>query len=452
MNHDVREVPVSFATAGALDGYEVALRQFQSYVGDPIATLDATLAEAPEFVVGHLFKALALFTFGEKQFVPAAEAALAAALRHAERANDRERILAAAARSFLDGDWDAGCRQLDSVLMDHPRDAMALQVAHLMDFYRGDALNLRNRVSRVLPHWDAAVPGYSYILGMHAFGLEEMNQYPEAEATARRALAIEPKDGWAVHAATHVMEMQGRIDEGIAWLEARRDDWAPDNGFAFHNWWHLALFHLDGGRYDRALALYDASIHPQPAEFVLPLVDATALLWRLHLEGVDVGARFETVADEWQLRQERDHGFYAFNDFHAMLAYAATGRAAAMQRQLGDLSAAAGQAGSNGMMTREVGLPLARGIEAFARGQYAAAIAAIEPVRDAAHRFGGSHAQRDLITLTLIEAALRDRQRARAGHYLAERQVHKPASAWAQRLAARLPADRVQAPVGTLVA
>jgi tetratricopeptide (TPR) repeat protein len=435
MNRDIRDVPVSSATPRALSGYETALTQFQSYVGDPFATLDATLAEAPDFVIGHLFKALALFTTGEKQFVPAAEAALAEAVRLSRHANARERGLIAATRRLLDGDWDAGCRELDQVLIDHPWDAMALQVAHLMDFYRGDALNLRNRVSRVLPHWDESVPGFSYVLGLHAFGLEEMNQYREAEATGRRALALQPKDAWAVHAVAHVMEMQGRIDEGKSWLESRQGDWAPDNGFAFHNWWHLALFHMDGADYERALALYDAAVHPQPAQYVLPLVDATALLWRLQLEGVDVGRRFEVVADEWQARQENDHSFYAFDNVHAMLAYAATGREAAMNRQLAELTAAAAQPGSNGMMTREVGLPLAQGIAAFGRGQYAAAVERIERVRDIANRFGRSHAQRDLLTLTLIEAAARANQRSRANHYLAERLVHKPTpwASWLQR-------------------
>jgi tetratricopeptide (TPR) repeat protein len=437
MNRDLRDVPVSSASPAALAGYETALQQFQSYVGDPVATLDATLAEAPDFVLGHLFKALFLFTLSEKSLVGLAEESLASAERRLSAANDRERGLAAATRKFLDGEWDAGCRELDRVLMSHPRDAMALQVGHLMDFYRGDALNLRNRVSRVMPHWDEAVPGYSYVLGMHAFGLEEMNQYAEAEAAGRRALSLQPKDGWAVHAVTHVMEMQGRIDEGIGWLTSREQDWAPDNGFAFHNWWHLALFHIDAARYDRALALYDAAIHPQPAQYVLTMVDATALLWRLHLEGVDVGRRFEVLADEWQARQENDRGFYAFNDFHAMLAFAATGREAAMRKTLSDLTEAARQGGTNGMMSREVGLPLAQGIAAFAHQRYGEAIERVEPVRDSAHRFGGSHAQRDLLTLTVIEAALRDRQSRRARHYLAERLVHKPASAWARRLAAR---------------
>jgi tetratricopeptide (TPR) repeat protein len=437
MNRDLRDVPVSSASPAALAGYETALQQFQSYVGDPVATLDATLAEAPDFVLGHLFKALFLFTLSEKSLVGLAEESLASAERRLSAANDRERALAAATRKFLDGDWDAGCRELDHVLMSHPRDAMALQVGHLMDFYRGDALNLRNRISRVLPHWDEAVPGYSYVLGMHAFGLEEMNQYAEAEAAGRRALSLQPKDGWAVHAVTHVMEMQGRIDEGIGWLTAREQDWAPDNGFAFHNWWHLALFHIDAARYERALALYDAAIHPQPAQYVLTMVDATALLWRLHLEGVDVGRRFEVLADEWQARQQNDRGFYAFNDFHAMLAFAATGREAAMRQTLSDLTEATRQGGTNGMMSREVGLPLAQGIAAFAHQRYGEAIERVEPVRDSAHRFGGSHAQRDLLTLTLIEAALRDRQSERARHYLAERLVHKPASAWARRLGAR---------------
>jgi len=88
-------------------------------------------------------------------------------------------------------------------------------------------------------------------------------------------------------------------------------------------------------------------------------------------------------------------------------------------------------------MTRDVGLPLVDGVAAFAAGRYAGAIGAIEPIRDHAHRFGGSHAQRDLLTLTLIEAANRGGDRPRARHYVAERLVHKPRSRWGARLAER---------------
>jgi hypothetical protein len=290
------------------------------------------------------------------------------------------------------------------------------------------------------------VPGYSYVLGMHAFGLEEMNQYPDAEATARRALKMQPRDGWAVHAIVHCMEMQGRIDEGIDFLLSREPDWAPDNGFAFHNFWHLALFHMDGGRFDKTLALWDASVHPEPAAYVLSLIDATAMLWRLMLERVDVGNRFEQVADDWDKRLAGEAGFYAFNDAHAAMAFVATGREGSLRELVARMRECATEANVNAGMTRDVGLPLVEGLAAFGRGRYADAIAALEPMRDHAYRFGGSHAQRDLITLTLIEASLRSGDRTRARHYIAERLVHKPGSAWGPRLARRADAsERINA-------
>jgi tetratricopeptide (TPR) repeat protein len=273
---------------------------------------------------------------------------------------------------------------------------------------------------------------------MLAFGLEECNQYPDAERTARRALELEAKDGWAVHAVAHVMEMQGRIDEGIEWLQSREQDWAPDNGFAFHNWWHLALFNLDKGDIDRVLHLYDTAVHPEPAVFALALVDATALLWRLALEGVDVGDRWESVADNWESRLEVERGHYGFNDLHAMLAFVSAGRTAAAGRLQLELHATALEGRASAAMTaRDVALPLALGVRAFARQDFDAAVGHIEPTRDTAHRFGGSHAQRDLISLTLIEAARRAGRPRLARHVLAERQVLKP-TAWSERMARRI--------------
>jgi tetratricopeptide (TPR) repeat protein len=290
----------------------------------------------------------------------------------------------------------------------------------------------------VLPQWSASVPGYSYVLGMHAFGLEECNQYPEAEETARRALAFEPKDGWAVHAGAHVMEMKGRIDEGIEWLTSREADWAPGNSFAYHNYWHLALYYLDRERHDDALALYDSRIAAEPPDAAMQLLDATALLWRMHLEGVALGDRAERVADNWAGRLETERSFYAFNDAHAMMAFTIAGREVESAQLLADLGWTIEHgAGVNRMMTHDVGLPVCNAIRAFGRGRYTDAIAELEPVRDIAARFGGSHAQRDVLTLTLIEAAIRGGQPALARHYIAERLVQKPASRWGFRLDAR---------------
>jgi tetratricopeptide (TPR) repeat protein len=438
---------VSCADRAALDLYERALGQYQSYVGNPVATIDEALRHAPDFTLGHLFRATVLMTLTEQRFVREARQSVAEAEALLPAAHPRELGLAAAARRLVEGDWDGAAAAFDHVLVEHPRDAFAIQSAHLLDFFRGDAPNLRNRISRVLPHWSPSVPGYSYSLGMHAFGLEECNQYPEAEATARRALALEPKDGWAVHAVTHVMEMQGRIDEGIEWLESRERDWAPDNAFAFHNYWHLALYDLDRQRYAEALALYDTHLHAEPPDFALQLLDATALLWRLFLEDVDLGSRVGVVADNWAGRVERERGFYAFNDLHAMMAFTMARREKEAAALLADLEWTLGNGtGLNVIMTRDVGLPLCRAIHAFGQGRYGDAAAGIQAVRDIAHRFGGSHAQRDVLTLTLIEAAIRSGQSALARHYIAERTVHKPSSAWGWRLLARADAGSERTP------
>ena len=278
---------------------------------------------------------------------------------------------------------------------------------------------LRDRVAQVMPHWSAGAPGYGYVLGMHAFGLEETGLYDRAEATGRRALDLNRRDPWAVHAVTHVMEMQGRLPEGIAWLTTREADWAPDNGFAFHNWWHLALYHLDLGDTERVLEIYDSRIRPQPSAVVLEMIDATAMLWRLHLRGIAVGDRWRELASAWEPLAE--DGYYSFNDAHAMMAFVADGRAVAARRLLATLERAAAGAGTNAAMAREVGLPLARALAAFGAGDYAAAVPLLARVRPVASRFGGSNAQRDIIALTLIEAALRAGQTPLARALAAER-------------------------------
>ncbi len=446
MIHDHRGLAVSTDSAEALEHFETALQQFHTYRGDPIATLDQALAADEDFILAHLAKAFLFVTTSEGRYAPLARAAVDRAAAVAGRANPRERALTAAARQLVDGQSHEACRRFDAVLREWPRDALTIQTAHLMDFYRGDALNLRNRVSRVLPAWSASLPGYSYVLGMHAFGLEECNQYAEAEATGRRALDLVPADGWAVHAVTHVMEMQGRIDEGIGWLTSREADWATDdNAFAPHNWWHLALFHMDRGDFDAALDLFDRKLDGPQADVVLVLVDCVALLWRLQLEGVNVGDRFERMADRWQAKAADERGVYAFNDLHAMMSFAATGRTDESERLLAEMRATAeGGVGANRAMTRDIGLPLAEGMLAFAQGRPAQAIDRIDAVRDSANGFGGSHAQRDLLTLTLIAAAIKAGDLPRARHLLAERQVHKP-TAWSARLAARIDAAALRA-------
>jgi hypothetical protein len=235
----------------------------------------------------------------------------------------------------------------------------------------------------------------------------------------------------------HVMEMQGRIGEGLAWLKATRPVWATeDNGFAFHNAWHSALFHMDRAEYVEALEVYDQRF-PGNLEMALPRIDATALLWRLKLEGVDTGQRFGPVADAWQRVLADEGGFYAFNDFHAALAFAGAGRRDALTHLQQLLLQASMAENANGDMTRRVGMDACEAAIAYKEQRWGDVADRLLVVRDGASAFGGSHAQRDLLTLTLIDAAARAGRNRLSRHFANERLVHKPESAWGRRLARR---------------
>jgi tetratricopeptide (TPR) repeat protein len=461
---DGRGVPVSTRNTASLERFERTLHLLNGFYNDPLAEIDSALAEDPGFVLGHCFRAALMILATDKAAEPELRRSVAAAEALAPRANERERGHIIAARAWLDGDFHRAVELYGRVLVDHPRDLLALQVAHAGDFFTGQSIMLRDRVAHVLPAWSEDVPGYGFVLGMHAFGLEENAQFRRAEATGRRALELSARDPWAVHAVAHVMEMEGRAEEGIAWLRGRSADWAPDNGFAFHNWWHLALFHLELGEAGEVIELYDEAIRPAPSSVVLEAIDATAMLWRLHLRGIDAGPRWTELADFWEERAE--DAYYAFNDMHAMMAFAATRRAPAMARLLAALERRAAGHGSNAAMSRDVGLPIARALEAFGRGAWDTAIDLLLPVRPIAQHFGGSNAQRDAIALTLLEAALRAGRGMLARALATERTGAKPASplAWgltaraldrtgeehrahvARRRAAALAAQRVAAP------
>jgi hypothetical protein len=426
---DSRGLPTTTTSARALAHYETALDRAHSYFGDPFAALDLALAEDPAFPMAHALRAGLLAMSTEKAAAPALRAALAAAEPLVVRATDRERGHLAAAHAWADGDLDGAVRRWGAISVLYPRDTLALQLAHLGDFYLGQSTLLRDRVARVLPAWSDDVPGFGYVLGMHAFGLEETGDHARAVDTGRRALALNARDPWAVHAVAHVHEMRAQPREGARWLRERERDWAPDNAFAFHNYWHLCLFHLDLGETDEVLAPYDAHVR-RASGVVLEMVDASALLWRLRLRGVDVGPRWRELGAAWA--PTATDAFYAFNDAHALMAFLGAGREAEARALLAAVEQRASGTDTNSRLTREVGLPVCRALAAFEAGDYERTIELLTDVLPRAHRFGGSHAQRDVLSLTLLEAALRGGFGALARALAAERTALRPTSpaAW----------------------
>ncbi|WP_027061909.1 tetratricopeptide repeat protein [Mesorhizobium loti] len=413
----------SGATEAGFTPYSEAVRQLQCFIGDPVGSVDRAIAENPGFVMAHVFKGYLFGLATERDATAVARACHEAALPLAATA--REEAHVSALGHLAGGRWHEAAGILEGIAIDAPLDAVALQVGHQIDFFTGNARMLRDRIARALPLWQGGMPGYHAMLGMQAFGLEEMGEYALAEKLGRTAVEIEPRDGWAQHAVAHVMEMQSRQRDGIAWMRADPEAWTKESFLQVHNWWHLALFHYDLGETDQVLALYDGPIYGAPSTMALNMVDASAILWRLYLGGIDVGDRWTALAGNWP---KVGAGNYAFNDAHAMMAFVGAGLDAPARTLLDAQREAMHGSDDNAAFTRDVGHPLTLAIQAFGEGNYVEAMRLIRPIRAIAHRFGGSHAQRDVIDLTLIEAALRAGDGTLARALTAERSTARPDS------------------------
>ncbi len=300
-----------------------------------------------------------------------------------------------ALKYWLDGDAAGAARAWEEILADHPRDVLALRLAHHAYFYMGAAGGMLASVESVLDAWDEGLAGYGFVLGMRAFALEESGDYAAAEETGRRAVEVNADDPWAVHAVAHVMEMQGRHTEGVEWITGLQPHWEQANNFRYHLWWHRALMHLGRGEADEALGLYDESLWDPESDVLLDLCNEVSLLLRLELMGVDVGDRWEALAEKAGSRT--DDRMLAFIDCHVVAALAAAGQVDKAERMVEEMASAGG-------IFADVGATVSKALIAHRAGDYPAAVRLLEDVRDDIVTIGGSHAQRNLFNLLLEDA------------------------------------------------
>ena len=424
---DCRGIPFSCDTQDLIDRLDRLQEDVMAFQGRPLDEIDEILEAHPDFVMGHCFKAAVLTQAMEVRIYDSMLASVEAAEALASQANERERGHIAALRAWVDGDFFGAVQHWEEVLTHYPFDLFALMLVHLTDLLLGDTPGQRDCVARVFALWDESMPGYEFVLGFYSFGLEENRDFMRAEELGRQAVAMRPKHPYAIHAVAHVMEMKGRQPGGIHWMRSRRDDWAKSD-FANHLWWHLSLFHLDLMQYDRVLEIYDNHLRSsRPSGDKYEELDATALLWRLKLLEVEVGDRWCELADKWE--SSATDTLYAFNDVHAMMTFVADRRDTLAARLLGANERYVNHAtDANVAMSRVIGLPFCRALQAFERGDYGACVDLLLPVRYRTHRLGGSFAQRDIIGWTVLEAALRSGRHELALALANERCALKPTS------------------------
>jgi tetratricopeptide (TPR) repeat protein len=417
MPRDAQGNAVSAASESAVRAYDHAVEGYLTFRADTAQRLSPVLAADPEFGMGHVLKGCLLMAPFDAALVPRARDALAEARRHLSRAGtERERAHAEALSSWVEGEIDRALATWEEILEDHPRDVLAFRLHHFNAFWSGRPERMLAGVERVLPHWPAGLPGWGAVLACRAFANEECGSYAVAEASGREALALDPGNLWAAHAVAHVMEMQGRRGEGIAFLDGLERHWEGANNLAHHLWWHRAMFHLERREFDTALGLYDRRFRDLASPLVAAMPDfttdvqnAASMLFRLELRGVAVGDRWAELADKAEARI--GDWLSPFTLPHRMMALAAAGRWAAAGRMLEALREAARPssncAGTAVPVLRDAALPVCEAVLAHRRGDFAGAVAAMRPALGAMHRLGGSHAQQDVLEQLFLDAAMR---------------------------------------------
>ena len=424
--------------AASAEGAGLFAHTVDAYLGARVDTRDrlGRLLDAdPSCVMGHCLDGYLHMLSSKRAGFALATAALAraqSAVLSTTGASQRERLHVDALSMWSRGDLRAAAHIWDSILAEYPRDIVALKVSQFVLSYLGESARMQAVVERVLPAWESSVPGYGFLLGCHAYALEEMGQYERAEATGRHAIEINPSDIWAAHAVAHVAEMQGRRNDGLSWIASLADRWAQCNNFTFHLRWHEALLHLDLERFDKVLALYDEQVRRQRNDEYLDVTNAVSLLWRLEQANVDVGTRWQELA-ALARGHVGDHAL-VFADLHYLMAIAAAGDADGIERFMDSCARfAATDSGTEASVMADVGLPLARAVLAHRRGAYGDVVDLLMPLRGQIKRIGGSHAQRDLFDQLLIDAARRGNRLHDASSLLGERTARRPLNIWAWR-------------------
>jgi hypothetical protein len=413
VKRDARRLELSTDSADAAGLFDRAVEHYLKYHIDTMHLVNDALAADPGFVMGHCLKGYLMLAGANPAYRAAIGACLAAAEAGVAVATKREQRHVAALAAWRGGALGDAFAIWRELLDADPTDLLAVRICDTTHFRFGHTQAVLEQADRLAPAWSAELPSYDCFQSVWAFAHEESGGTAGAERAIDSAYARDPQNFFAHHVKAHILEMENRPREGNEWLAAQTGYWPIGNNLVHHLWWHRALMQLDLGERDAVLASYDENIRNLEAPLTKAVPDqfndlqnATALLWRLEQLGLDVGGRWDELADKAEARI--GDTAYLLLPPHLMLALAATGRDDAAARFLAALRAQADDpsvfaAGAIG----KVVLPACEAGLAHRRGQHARVVDLMVPVGEQLRLLGGSAAQRDLFRQILIDSAMK---------------------------------------------
>lgn len=396
---DCYGLPITTHSREALDWYNRGVRGLLGFRQNAPECFRKALTLDPELKMAQSHLGMCYFMEESAPMIAKAQECFKQSCVGLENVSDRERDVLETVLAWAQGKGREAMERMLTAIKARPREASLIQRLYFIYFMQGSADKMRDLVAEALPHYD----NDSYILGMYSFALEETRDFARALEIGNTARALNPEDIWTVHALTHAYYETGAFGPGTQLLTEALPQCEGIGSFRTHIAWHLAVLLWEQGQYQKALGLYHNRF-PDPASLEPPnFVDAVTLLWRLNLTGQSTPAEWEALTPS--LEQLRTLPTYLFNQMHVVLGLAGAKKIDWAQTYL------------NGLRSRvkpdrpgvfgEVGLPLAEGLLAYAKSDYARAVGCMLPIKDRIVNIGGSHAQRAVFSDVLIDACLR---------------------------------------------
>lgn len=425
MKKDRYGLEVTTSSAEAHDHYLVAMDRMlaaEAHVGDALV---AAIETDPGFALPRA--AMARHCASTGQPLLAREHA-DAATRLAVGATERERQHVETVRLLVNGKSADALDLIVRHIADYPLDALALAPASGVFGLLGFG-GRPDREAEQLALLEPLATHYGddwWFQTVLGFALLETGDWARGQTLAADALAQRPGSPHGAHTLAHALYEGGENAEAISFLE----EWVPasDRGSLLHChiWWHYALQLMGSGRHEDAWIAFSANCLPGTTSSpdINVFTDASSFLWRSELAGVERNAEaWRSVKDFYEAQFPKP---MVFVDAHAGLAYAALGE----NDQLAAVSAELRRLGEDGKLPAgTTAAVLTDAYTAFAAGRWGAVIETLTPLMDDVVRIGGSRAQRDLASNTLLAAYVNDGRHDEAAqrlHQEADRQPFRP--------------------------
>ncbi len=418
---------VTVSDKGSITSWNETMMGFLAHSASTADALGKTLKLEPDFALAHACRGLFSMLLARRELSTVAQEAHTKAdnCRLINPVSFRENCFIDALKAWLTGNPSRSVKLMEQILSKSPHDAMAMKMSQAIRFMLGDGPGMRRSLERISKVYSEGHEASGYFKGCHAFALEEAGEYRLAEAAGREGLELAPDDAWGLHAVAHVYDMTGRAQDGLNWLSGKEIAWQHCNNFRYHVWWHIALMHLDLGEYDKVFELYDTEIRLDKTDDYRDIANATSILMRLEFDGVNVGERWEELAELAASRTEDN--CLAFADLHYMLALCGAGENKAASSLVGNMEGCHKHRDSCEMSSiiSHPGLLAAKGLEAYRDQDFELAYSDLSNARADMVKIGGSHAQRDIFERMTIESALRAGLGSQARILLRERDLHR---------------------------